>query len=130
MSVNYNTVEEVKVLSLGAQAEYGNYSGAAIDVITKSGSNEFHGDAAYYTQVGDAADNSNHGLRTAGCMADPDLETTWEPVSNDEISLTLGGPILKDRLWFYVGYGQPESETHAPLRTLSGSRRPSSTTAS
>jgi len=117
VSVNYNTVEEVKVLSLGAQAEYGNYSGAAIDVITKSGGNEFHGDVAYYTQVGDAADNSTTDFG-GWLQSDPDLEITWEPISNDEISLTLGGPILKDRLWFYVGYGQPESETHAPLRTL------------
>jgi len=117
VAVNYNTVEEVKVLSLGAKAEYGNYSGAAIDVITKSGGNEFHGDVAYFTQVGDAADNSTSDF-SGWLHGDPSLEINWEPISNDELSLTFGGPILRDRLWFYVGYGQPESETHQPLRTL------------
>ena len=43
------------MLSLGSQAEYGSFSGAAIDVITRSGSNEFHGSVAYYGQVGDAS---------------------------------------------------------------------------
>ena len=37
INVNYNTVEEVRVISLGSKAEYGNFSGVAIDVITKSG---------------------------------------------------------------------------------------------
>ncbi len=63
VQVNYDTVEEVKVLSLGSQAEYGNYSGAAIDVITKSGSNEFHGSVAYYTQIGNAGGQRDHRFR-------------------------------------------------------------------
>ncbi len=46
--VNYNAVEEVRVVALGSKAEYGSFSGAAIDVLTKSGSNTFHGNAAFY----------------------------------------------------------------------------------
>jgi len=43
VQVNYDTVQEVKVLSLGSRAEYGSFSGAAIDVLTKSGGNQFSG---------------------------------------------------------------------------------------
>jgi outer membrane receptor protein involved in Fe transport len=118
VAVNYNTVEEVKVLSLGAKAEYGNYSGAAIDVITKSGGNEFHGDVSYYTQVGNAADNSTTSFGKSWLHGDPTLETTTDPRSNKEPSITMGGPIMRDRLWFYIGLGQPQSKTGAPLRTL------------
>ena len=52
VNVNYDTVEEVRIVALGSKAEYGSYSGAAIDVLTKSGSNDFHGSAAYYSQAG------------------------------------------------------------------------------
>jgi outer membrane receptor protein involved in Fe transport len=118
VAVNYNTVEEVKVLSLGAKAEYGNYSGAAIDVITKSGGNEFHGDVAYYTQIGNAADNSTTHFSKSWLFADPTLQINWDPKSNTEPSVTLGGPIMKDKLWFYAGWSQPKSEGHEPLYTL------------
>ncbi len=50
VKVNYNTVEEVRVVALGSKAEYGSFSGAAIDVLTKSGSNSFHGNAGVFFQ--------------------------------------------------------------------------------
>src|SRR5512135_756392 len=68
VKVNYNAVEEVRIVSLGAKAEYGSYSGAAIDVLTKSGSNTFHGNAAYYTELrGDFFKFNQPG---AGSLAD------------------------------------------------------------
>jgi outer membrane receptor protein involved in Fe transport len=118
VAVNYNTVEEVKLLSLGTKAEYGNYSGAAIDVITKSGGNEFHGDVSYYTMVGNAADNSTTTFSKSWLFADPTMQINWGPISNKEPSITLGGPIVKDKLWFYAGASQPKSEGHEPLYTL------------
>lgn len=113
--VNYDTVQEVKVLSLGAQAEYGSFSGAAIDVITKSGGNEFHGTAGFYTQVGDAADNYTQSFGADWLYVDPADDIVSEPVTRDEYSLTIGGPIVKDKLWFYAGYNQSKSETDTPL---------------
>jgi outer membrane receptor protein involved in Fe transport len=118
VAVNYNTVEEVKILSLGTRAEYGNYSGAAIDVITKSGGNEYHGDVSYYTQIGNPADNSTTHFSKSWLKGDPSLEITWDPKTQRDPSLTLGGPIMTDRLWFYGGYSKPKYETRSPLRTL------------
>ena len=46
VNVNYDAVEEVRIVSTGSKAEYASYSGAAIDVLTKSGSNQFHGTGA------------------------------------------------------------------------------------
>ena len=57
VNVNYDAVEEVRIVALGSKAEYGSYSGAAIDVLTKSGSNDFHGSGAFYSKIGDVADN-------------------------------------------------------------------------
>ena len=58
VNVNYDTVEEVRVIDLGAKAEYGGATGAAIDVTTKSGANDFHGTGNFYSQLGDPADNA------------------------------------------------------------------------
>jgi outer membrane receptor protein involved in Fe transport len=108
VKVNYNAVEEVRVVALGAKAEYGSYSGAAIDVLTKSGSNNFHGNAAYYTELkgwfktnqppyGPLADNDwlfvQQGDKLAGTT-----KTNWEG------NFTVGGPIFRDRLWFYGAF--------------------------
>ncbi len=118
VAVNYNTVEEVKVLSLGTKAEYGNYSGAAIDVITKSGGNEYHGDVSYYTNLGNPADNQPRSAGASWMKIDPSMEITWDPKTNNDPSITLGGPVMKDKVWFYAGYNKPESEIRSPLRTL------------
>jgi outer membrane receptor protein involved in Fe transport len=115
VSVNYNTVQEVKILSLGSTAEYGNFSGAAIDVLTKSGGNEFTGDVAYYSMIGNAADNSTLNFGDDFLYANPNDVLTNKPKSSDELSFTFGGPVMRDRLWFYAGYSTNESETDTPL---------------
>ena len=115
VNVNYNTVEEVNIVSLGSKAEYGSFSGAAIDVLTKSGSNEFKGDLAYYSQVGNVADNATLDFDGDLFYADPDDTLTTRPESSSEGSFTFGGPVLRDRLWFYGGFLKNEAETDTPL---------------
>jgi outer membrane receptor protein involved in Fe transport len=119
VKVNYDTVQEFKVLSLGSQAEYGSYSGAAIDVITRSGSNEWHGSAAYYGQMGDADNNATTSFDADWLYAsgDPDDLVAF-PIADDEIALTFGGPIVRDKLWFYAGYNYRDGEVNPPIRPL------------
>jgi hypothetical protein len=115
VSVNYNTVEEVKVLSLGSKAEYGSFSGAAIDVMTKSGGNDFSGSAAFYSMIGNAADNYTDSFGDDLFFVDPDDDLTTTPEENWEASFAAGGPILRDKLWFYAGYARYGAETDTPL---------------
>ncbi len=108
VTVNYNAVEEVRIVALGSKAEYGSYSGAAIDVLTKSGSNAFHGNAAYYTEVkswfktNQPADGTLKGsdylFVQPGDVLAGTTKTNWEG------NFTLGGPIIKDRLWFFGAF--------------------------
>lgn len=117
VNVNYDTVEEVRVIALAPKAEYGSFSGAAIDVLTKSGGNEYHGNVAYYSLL-DAASNQPSGNADFGAdwlYADPDDELVTRPDSWWEGNATLGGRIIRDKLWFYTGFARYRSETDTPI---------------
>ncbi len=107
--VNYNAIEEVRVVALGSKAEYGSYSGAGIDVLTKSGSNVLHGTAAFYAEPvkwrrsNQPGATQNYG--TTWLYVDPSVNLYGGPPKESwEGNFTLGGPILKDRVWFYGGF--------------------------
>lgn len=117
VNVNYNTVEEVRVISLGPKAEYGSFSGAAIDVLTKSGGNQFHGTLSYYSLVG-SDDNQPSGNENFGpdfLHAPEGEELVTRPEDAWEANATAGGPILRDRLWFYGGFARYRSKTDTPI---------------
>ena len=70
VNVNYDAVEEVRIVGLGSKAEYGSFSGAAVDVMTKSGSNQFHGSGAIYSLLGSPASNQpGSGRRSRRAVA-------------------------------------------------------------
>mgnify|MGYP000544162778 CR=1 FL=1 len=108
--LHQNFIQEVNVISGGYQAEYGRATGAVITIATKSGSNEFHGSlfgsiAPYQAQaqavarLGEAITTSSRILRQY------------------DFGFDLGGPLVKDRLWFYVGFA-PTFTTTITDRTI------------
>ncbi len=114
VKVNYNAVEEVRVVALGSKAEYGSYSGAAIDVLTKSGSNSFHGNASYLFQPV-AWFEPNHPFPIESGTVPLEGDKSWlfyqqgdqlfsDTQSNWELNFTFGGPILRDKVWFYAAF--------------------------
>jgi hypothetical protein len=95
-------LEEVQVKSAGYAAEYGGALGGVINAITKSGTNEFHGWlGAYYSNS-----SLNGDERPTQYEADATGYRTF--AKDDDVRIEpgfgLGGPILKENLWFYVGY--------------------------
>jgi TonB dependent receptor-like, beta-barrel/Carboxypeptidase regulatory-like domain len=93
-------IQEVQLQSLGASAEFGNVQGAVINVVLKQGSERFLFDAAYYAQ-------------TSGLTSQPVLLRPLPPRSNPsgyeraryrDLATTLGGPAVRDRLWFFTGF--------------------------
>src|SRR5262249_24196380 len=103
VNVNYDAVEDGRIVALGSPAEYGSYSGSGIDVLTKSGSNSFHGSGAFYTKLGDVAKNQPAPGETFGSdFLYVDASNPADEIKKDwERALTVGGPIVKDRLWFF-----------------------------
>ena len=89
----YDAVRETSVEFAPFDVQYGQFTGCAINVVTKSGSNEFHG-SAFVTYASDSLQgNTAKGLDFS---ASPYKEYRW--------GATLGGPIIKDRLFFFLGY--------------------------
>jgi outer membrane receptor protein involved in Fe transport len=85
-----DAVEEVQVLTSGVSARYGRFQGGVINAITKSGTNEFKG-----TLRSEFEKNSWNSKTPFGETQDTTLNKTYQA--------TLGGYIVKDRLWFFAG---------------------------
>ena len=91
---NQDIMEEVEVLGIGAAAEYGQMTGAVINIITKSGGNEFSGSLSYYAQ---------YDFLTGDNNPDPEVES-FKRFYRYDASFSLGGPVVKDKLWFFGNY--------------------------
>jgi outer membrane receptor protein involved in Fe transport len=94
-----DTVQEFQLLTLNNSAEFGNSAGAITNLVTKSGTNQLHGSAWEFFR-NDALDANpffaNH---------DPDpANRKRTPLHLNQFGATLGGPIKKERLFFFVGY--------------------------
>ena len=106
---NTDAIEEVEILSLGAPAEYGNLTGAVYNIVTRQGTNDFHGDLGFYWQSdGLTSDNTKGITNPDGSFMDacPDGQTRcpWTRDNYTDVSAQLGGPIVKDKLWFFASY--------------------------
>jgi hypothetical protein len=109
-SVNlpYNFIKEVQIKSGGYQAEYGRALGGIINVITQSGSNEFHGN--FFSSF---TNNILGGERR------PDLEIAKLPsFSSYDLGFSLGGPIVRNKFWFYAAYNQTFDIENVELPTF------------
>ncbi len=95
-----DAIQEVQVQSVGASAEYGNIQGAVFNVITKQGSNLFQYDASYYGQT--AGLTSQPVRRPIPNGSQP--ESGYVRARYRDFTTNLGGPIVPDRVWFFVGY--------------------------
>jgi hypothetical protein len=108
---NPDAIDEVEVLSLGAPAEYGNLMGAVYNIVTKQGTNQFHGDASYFFQSQDLTSANTQDVKfpndkfADACADDPAARCPWTRGKYYETTAQLGGPILKDKLWFFGSYG-------------------------
>jgi outer membrane receptor protein involved in Fe transport len=90
-----DAVQQFQVNTIGYPAEIGRAGGGAINVVTRSGSNDFHGSAFEFYR--DRALNANTFVNNRGGVRKG-------PYHFNQFGGTLGGPILKDRLFFFFSY--------------------------
>jgi hypothetical protein len=98
-----DAIAELSVIS-NYEAEYGRNSGAVINIVTKSGVNQWHGSALEFNRTSSVGGARNF-FNTAGSQ---------DPFHNNQFGGSLGGPIVKDKTFFYFNYeGQRESGAQA-----------------
>jgi outer membrane receptor protein involved in Fe transport len=113
---NPDAIDEVEVLSLGAPAEYGNLMGAVYNIVTKQGTNQFHGNASYFFQSDGLTSNNTkdvkfpNGTFADACADNPEARCPWTRGDYYEVTGQLGGPVLRDRLWFFGSYGHQKDQ--------------------
>jgi hypothetical protein len=115
-NVPYEFIQEVQIKTSGIDAQYGGALGGVVNVVSKSGSNSFHG-SGFLTYESDALDGAytveNHDTLRYDPLGAP-TTTTDQPAQiyvprRDTFRIlqpgfNIGGPIKKDRLWFYLGF--------------------------
>jgi len=104
-AINYDTIAEVQVQTAGYAAEYGRVTGGVVNLVTKSGGNEFHGILRYVQTDKDWAAGFKKG-RTATILSD-----------EKRPAASLGGPIARDKLWFFVAYESRNRDQQFPRAT-------------
>ena len=90
-----DTVQEFQLLTLNDSAQYGNSGGSITNLVTKSGTNVLHGSAFEFIR-NDALDANNYFLNNAGDKR--------PPLRFNQFGGTIGGPIIKDKIFFFGAY--------------------------
>ena len=88
---NLDSIAEFRIITNNFDAEYGNYSGSQINAITKSGTNQFHGDVFEF-------------LRNTDLDARGFFDPTRGKFIQNQFGATAGGRIIRDKLFFFVDY--------------------------
>ena len=92
-------VREFQVLTNSYSAEFGKASGGIVNIVTKSGTNEFHGNAFFYYR--DKGLNAKDRFEKFDVFGTP-IKRDKSPFSQNQWGGTLGGPIRKDRTFFFL----------------------------
>ncbi len=103
--VNISAIRAVQVITNAYSAEFGRGAGGVVLIQTKGGTNRWHGDAYEYMQNEKLASNSFFG-NASGRRADGSLISPVSPTKRNQFGGTFGGPIFKDRLFFFGSFEQ------------------------
>src|SRR5216684_1375932 len=105
VNLGVDAIQEFSVLIGNYSADYGRASGGVVNAITKSGTNQFHGDAYWF-------------IREKGLDARNYFDTTLPPFHRNQFGASGGGPIRKNKTFFfadYEGIRQDKSDTFSNL---------------
>ena len=106
-NLRVETVQEFQLKTAGYEAEFGGAMGGVLSVQTKSGSNEFHGSLLWYGSGSPLNGAPNRRLRLDPAQDTAVAEYVYDPedeMVTNEFGFTLGGPVWRDRAWFFGAF--------------------------
>src|SRR5262249_40241794 len=107
-TVSQEAVQEFQLILSNYNAEYGRATGGVVNIVTKGGGNEFHGDA-----FGFARNKSFQARNPFSGQVDPAtgiLEPVQQPFTRVQTGMTIGGPLKKDKTFFFGSYEYTQRE--------------------
>jgi hypothetical protein len=110
-SISLDAVREFSVNTSNYSAEFGRAAGGVVNTVTKSGTNDFHGSLFYY--IRDNKWGARNPLTTVGVVNSSGQTVTvaLKPKDRrDQFGGSVGGPIIKDRLFFFFSYDQQKRD--------------------
>jgi hypothetical protein len=112
---DFDSAQEVSATTLGASSEYQAAGGGVLQTITKTGTNRFRGDVSAFWSPGSL---TSKPVKLPCALCGPGVQTGFQWYKYRDMSAHIGGPIHRDRLWFFGGViyrarsgtqpGQPE----------------------
>ncbi|MFL6283709.1 MAG: carboxypeptidase regulatory-like domain-containing protein [Pyrinomonadaceae bacterium] len=105
-SISQSAIREFQVNTSSYSAEYGRSAGGVVNAVTKSGTNDFHGDIFYFQR------NNKWGARNPRSFLTQNIGGVFTPVAfkpedvRHQFGGTIGGPIVKDKAFFFFSYDQ------------------------
>ncbi len=94
INLPYNFIQEIQVKTGGYEAEYGRAMGGIVNAITPSGGNEFHGQLFTFFTNSALRTTPQYGL----------IQTHLDAYSQYDVGGSLSGPVIRNRIWFYLAY--------------------------
>ena len=100
VNISWDSIEEIELITGAVSAETGNAVGGVMNIVTKSGGNNFSASAwAYYTNQ-----HLSQSLFTPEQTTSLGVAAPSFPIYDGEYGASLGGPIFKDKMWFYSNF--------------------------
>jgi outer membrane receptor protein involved in Fe transport len=99
-------ISETEVITGGYNAEFGRATGGIVNVVTKQGSNEFRGSVFGYYRPGSLVSDAEV-IQREGSSIDTKTDLNYQY----DLGAEVGGPIIKDKLWFHVGFNPSVNST-------------------
>ena len=133
-NIPFQFVQEVQVKSSGFTAEFGGATGGVVNVVTRGGGNEFRGEFGTEFNVAQFQGNPRDFLNLTSFTGAPAVGVAeYIPVRKDEGTdffpfASLGGPIIKDRIWFFGSYAPQFRNTERTIALFGTDRNPATRT--
>jgi len=99
-----DALQEFSIETSAVSSRFGTHPGATVNVVTKSGANDFHGDLFEY-------------LRNGNVNARNFFSISRDSLKRNQFGGTLGGRIIRDKLFFFVGYQGTRNRSNPPVTT-------------
>ncbi len=109
LSISQESIKEFSVVTNGASVEYGRSGGGFVNIITKSGTNSLHGSGFYFKQP--------QSLVSDFPAVGPTVGRPASDQKKDQYGGSIGGPLVKDKLFYFVSYDQQKQDITVPILT-------------